>query len=69
MDEFEVNMVVGRDEDAVAELGGAHGYTIGEPLKVPAVVLARAARVPLEGLPGMRFVTTGEGWRPAVVDA
>lgn len=62
-DVFRVSMVVGSGDEALAELEGDHGFTIGEPMQVPAGVLARAAGVGLVGLPGLRFVTSGQGWR------
>lgn len=65
-DVFRVSMVVGRGAEAVAELAGFAGgveVPVGDPLQVPAVVLAGVAGVGVEALPGMEFAPSGDGWR------
>lgn len=65
-DVFRVSMVVGCGDEAVAELAGfAAGVEVpvSDPLEVPARVLAEAAGVGLEALPGMEFAPSGDGWK------
>lgn len=56
----------GEVDEREAELAGfAAGVEvpIGDPLKVPAVVLSEAAGVVVEALPGMVFAPSEGGWR------
>lgn len=71
-DVFRVSLVVDGVEGPVAELAGFVGgqvVEIGDPVKVPAVVLAQAAGVGVEALPGMEFAPSGAGWVPVDVGA
>lgn len=77
-DVFRVSMVVGAppepgEVDArVAELAGFAGgqvVEIGNPVQVPAQVLAEAAGVGVDDLPGREFSPSGDGWVPLNIDA
>jgi hypothetical protein len=67
-DVFRVSMTAEEDDGLVAELYGTAAGTvfpISDPLMVPAGVLAAAAGVAVEELPGLGFVPSGSGWVPA----
>lgn len=55
------------DGDAAELTGVASGveYPIGDPVMVPAGVLCTVSGLGVGELPGVRFVSTGEGWRLA----